>query len=52
MLRRAQEIRAEQERAAADYTSARTAGLTAQAITRWFGKTLPRLIAPFLRDPH
>ena len=27
----------------ADYVSARTAGLTAQAITRWLAKNIPRM---------
>lgn len=34
----------EREQSRREYSAARTAGLTAQAITRWLGKNLPRLI--------
>ena len=43
VVKQAHQLRADQDRKQADYISARTAGLTAQAITKWLGKNLPRL---------
>lgn len=37
-LNRAQKMTADRDKGMADYQSARTAGLTAQAITRWIAK--------------
>lgn len=43
VVEEAHRLRTEQMQQQADYVSARTAGLTAQAITRWLAKNIPRM---------
>lgn len=43
VIAEAHRLRVEEAKQHADYLSARTAGLTAQAITRWLGKNIPRM---------
>ena len=45
VLNRTTQLVDQRQRALADYQAGRTAGLTAQAITRWFGRTFKRMFS-------
>lgn len=45
ILEKRSQLEEERERGRLDYLASKTAGLTAQSITRWLSKALPKLLA-------